>query len=207
MPFHKVAIIIVLLILTIGLFVVWFIFRNDSVFSSSLFFTGLFNFLLALFSWILGFLTKDVFWARKQEREQTERLCDLLQYYLSMIQSNLQDSSQVLELDSKDPVTAIERDQAVMNNLRKLGDQRNNTLTFIDTSKLELNRNKRAAISCVYFKDNVNPVLERLTQYPHLRPGVENIKNDLKRANIKIEIIIRYLKGECNELDPSWGPD
>ena len=97
---------------------------------------------------------------------------------------------------------AARLEQEVLANLRRLSDGNRNVLRIIDVSSLELKRNERVARASSFFRSAVAPALEKLAQRAYVRPGREKFESALASVGDDVDAVVRWLKGEFDELNP-----
>lgn len=163
------------------------------------------DFLIGLLSMIISFWVAEIYWKNKVEREQTARVIGQLCYYLDQVSRIVVETGEALVRIERAGDEATRLEQEVLANLRRLGDGSRNTLMIIDVSALELKRDVRAAGAGARFRSHIAPVLESLSRRPYVRPEVEEIGSALEAVRDQIDRVVRYLRGELDESDPSWG--
>ena len=160
------------------------------------------DFVLGLLSMIISFWVAEIYWKNKTEREQTSRTVDQLTYYLGHVAEVVTEIRDAVEKMHRADGDAALLEQEVLVNLRRLRDGNRNVLRILDVSSLELRRNERAARASSFFRGVVASAIEKLAQRAYVRPGLEEFESALASVEDDVDRVVRWLKGEFNELNP-----
>ena len=160
------------------------------------------DFVLGLLSMIISFWIAEIYWKNKTEREQTARTVDQLIYYLGHVAEVVAEIRDAVAKMPRAGSEAARLEQDVLANLRRLSDGNRNVLRIIDVSSLELKRNERVARASSFFRSAVAPALEKLAQRAYVRPGREKFESALASVGDDVDTVVRWLKGEFDELNP-----
>ena len=199
---------IVLSSIGVGLIIIPFIivivvYWEEMSFSPLDFINEGFKFIIGIVSMLISFWISQVYWERRMEQVQIARVYDMFHYHLDRAAIITGETKKALARHIQDASESIQRDQAVLANLRRLGDVRANTLRLLDVSGQQLRWDQRLSLASAHFRSVLAPVLERLSERPQVRPWAEAIAKDLALVEEEIEKIVLYLREECDELNPS----
>lgn len=182
------------------------IFRDDLNFDAAEAINDGIRFIIGLLSMIISFWIAEIYWKRKIEGEQTKQAINQLDYYFSQISRITSETTKALaeQFGEGKADDSDQRDREVLANLRRLGDARTNTLRIVEVSNIELNRNLRASKICSYFRSTIAPILDELSKRKQIRPGVNEIEDDLAKIGNDIKNLVSYMRGEYDEHNPPW---
>lgn len=192
----------IMIVISTPIAVVLIIYNKELGFSPSGFINEYVKFVIVIAAMLISFWMSEVYWKRKNMRDQINRYRKQFLYYLDNIGQIIVQTDKLYDIEVH-VGNGKERnriDTEIMANLRRLGDAEKITTKFLDDSKLEFKEEDRVVKAISYFRTVVKPRLVKLSTRGAIGDRSQ-LKAELVELADLLDVIVKYLKGKINELD------
>jgi len=192
---------ILFILILMSFIVVAFIYKSEMEFVPWIYINNGVNYLMGAFLALLGFFISEIYWTRKNERQETNRHIARLLFYLNHSAGIIWKTNEDLAKEINDEEESSQRDQESLANLRRLGDCETNISNLINESGLFISKNKLALRAIMLFSSNVANELRELSKYSSIRPYAPKIRKQLTQTGNDVHEIVVLLTGGDDDLN------